>query len=81
MCSFMNEQVERYRRLKLRFRKDDGTEERSERVVGFLRELVALEARYGLALEHEDSHGAFIVRPLTDEAVAWLMDAFDGSEP
>ncbi len=64
---------------------DERTQQRVERpeIDAFLSDLVAVYRRHGFALEHEDGQGAFVVRKISDEAVAWLMDAMadDGGGP
>lgn len=61
------------------------TEDQSEAVEGYLRELVEVGKRHGFVLGHEDSHGGFLVVPRgTDthkryEAMGdmdeWLLEA------
>ena len=50
--------------------------ERPGVVVQFLEAVHELEQRYGLVIEHEDRHGAFVVRPLADGDPEWLLDAY-----
>jgi len=44
-------------------------------VEAFLNELEALYLKHGLALSHEDSHGAFIIQPYEPSLVEWVRDA------
>jgi len=58
------------------------------RVDAFLADVLAVCKRHGLAICHEDEHGAFIVRDYGDMELWWhsLLEAFDdtgrlGKEP
>jgi hypothetical protein len=52
----------------------------SPKVEAFLAEVVEVCKRHGLALSHEDGHGAFEVVDLAAGDLDWLMDAFDSTE-
>jgi hypothetical protein len=41
----------------------------------FLAEIEAVCRKHGVVIAHEDRHGAFVLDPLTDEGLAWLMAA------
>ncbi len=41
----------------------------------FFDDIVAVYEKHGLAIEHEDSNGAFIIQKLNSEAVRWLRNA------
>lgn len=45
----------------------------------FLQDIVSVYKKHGLALSHEDGHGAFIVADLDDSLIEWVMYAFDES--
>lgn len=51
----------------------------SPRARAFLEAIAALSREHGLSLSHEDGQGAFIVEPLAERNLEWLMDAFDGA--
>jgi hypothetical protein len=53
--------------------------EQSEKVKGFLLDLVSLCRRHGLSLAHEDHQGAFIVQVEDENNIQWLLDALDQS--
>lgn len=41
----------------------------------FLAEVVEVERRHGLAISHEDGHGAFLVERFSDDLAEWLTEA------
>ncbi len=45
-------------------------------VDAFIEALVVVCQRYGMSLEHEDQHGAFIVTHYRDDNIQWLREAF-----
>ena len=46
-------------------------------VAAFVAEVIAVCRRHGLAISHEDHHGAFEVVPYNDHDVAWLERAIN----
>ena len=46
-------------------------------VDAFLKEVLQVCERHGMALSHEDQHGAFEVVPLASADRQWLLDAHD----
>ena len=54
---------------------DAGAYVRSPRADRFLADILAVCRKHGLALGHEDIHGAFEVLPYSTEAVQWLDSA------
>lgn len=68
--------------MKLRTRwinREDGHGE-NPRVDAFLAELESVYRRHGLALSHEDTHGAFEVVEAKDFDFDWLHDAHDATK-
>lgn len=51
----------------------------SDKVKAFLKDLVAVEARHGLSLSHEDEHGSFEVETFDKCNIEWLLDARDNT--
>lgn len=47
------------------------------KTAAFLADLLFAYRKHGLALGHDDTQGAFEVRPLSNLEVGWLNDAFD----
>jgi len=47
------------------------------KIDAFLAEVWAVCERHGLAISHEDGHGAFEIVSIDDGNRAWLMDARD----
>lgn len=41
----------------------------------FLKELVALYDKYGLAISHEDTQGSFIITNNSQDLREWMMNA------
>lgn len=54
-------------------------DDRSERVIEFLREIERVEREHGLSLSHEDGHGAFMVEEFDEDYVEWLLGAADNT--
>ena len=46
-----------------------------KRVDHFLAEVLNISRRYGLSIEHEDRHGAFLVTPFNEASADWLRGA------
>ncbi len=53
------------------------TDNRTFQTQIFLQELKLLCMKYGKSLEHEDSHGSFIVTDYSEDNIIWLMDAME----
>lgn len=51
--------------------------ERSEKTLAFLSEIVDVSRRHGLSLSHEDSQGGFLVEPLDERNIDWLLLAYE----
>ena len=49
------------------------------KVDAFLQEIADVSRRHGLALGHEDVHGAFKVHHYEDDLISWLMNAYDAT--
>jgi hypothetical protein len=49
------------------------------RADAFLAELFAVYRKHGLALEHEDQHGGFLIEELSDHNTRWLNQAAIGT--
>jgi hypothetical protein len=48
----------------------------------FISEIEAVCRKHGLSLAHEDTQGAFIIAPMSEDNIAWLRDAmWDASVP
>jgi hypothetical protein len=45
------------------------------RAQAFLDEIAAVYYRHGLALSHQDQHGAFVVEKLEEHNISWLYGA------
>lgn len=43
----------------------------------FIEEVIALGKKYGMAIGHQDEHGAFEIRDYTDRDADWLRQADD----
>ena len=41
----------------------------------FLADIEAVCRKHGIVVAHEDRHGCFVLDPLTDEGLAWLLGA------
>jgi hypothetical protein len=52
----------------------------SEKADEFLQEIFKIYKKYGMAIGHEDGHGAFQIELLEDDLVKWMFDAFDNTE-
>ena len=50
------------------------------RIDAFLEEILAVCARHGLSISHEDGHGAFIIEPFSENNKEWLENAMIGEE-
>lgn len=49
---------------------------RTPQADAFIAEIIAVSRKHGMALSHEDGHGAFLVVPHIDEqCYRWLADA------
>lgn len=46
----------------------------------FLEEIVEVFKKHGFSLSHEDTQGAFVVEPLNDFNIRWIMDAHCSDE-
>lgn len=48
----------------------------------FLEEVLSVCRKHGLSIAHEDDQGAFVVKPLAEDNLAWLAGAqVEGVEP
>jgi hypothetical protein len=52
-------------------------QEESPHVDAFLKDIFEVYERHGLAISHEDGHGAFIIELVSAENVVWLKHAQD----
>ena len=50
------------------------------KATAFLDEIIEVYEKHGLAISHEDEQGAFIVKPLEDFFVQWILDAQDATK-
>lgn len=48
---------------------------KDSRVDAFLDDVKAVCQKHGLAIGHEDSHGAFEIHPIDDKLLSWLDEA------
>ena len=44
----------------------------------FLDEIAAVSRKHGMAISHQDGHGAFIIEWYAERTIEWLMEADDG---
>ena len=50
----------------------------SKEIKVFLKEIDEVCRKYDLSIEHEDSHGSFIITPYNTIAKEWLSEAENG---
>lgn len=62
-----------------RKRWSDRGEIENPKIDAFLDEIMAVCERHGLAISHEDGHGAFEIVDIKDGDLDWLMSARDAT--
>lgn len=51
--------------------------ERSEKVDLFLKEISEVCKKHGLSISHEDEYGAFLIVPFKESYLEWLLNAHE----
>lgn len=46
-----------------------------EKVEAFIDDLIEVYKKHGLSLSHQDTEGAFIVEPISQNNITWLQQA------
>ena len=68
-----------------RHKNNSDVEVKSPRIKAFLADIFEVYRKHGLAISHQDSHGAFMIVKLDDYHVDWLnqasCDILDYAEP
>lgn len=49
----------------------------NSKIDAFLAEIRAICIKHGMAIEHEDGHGAFLITDISERALEWLEHADD----
>ncbi len=53
----------------------------SPEVKRFIEEIIEVCKKHGYSISHEDSQGAFEIKPYNEQDVEWFKDAMDRTRP
>jgi hypothetical protein len=53
------------------------TQEKTQKSIDFIEEIIAISKKYELSIGHEDQQGAFIIEPYSEGNSMWLRSAFE----